>query len=239
MRSPGKTGLRKSGRGASQQAHTEIEVKLRISDRRALLQQLGKLNADLVGPPVHEMNTLFDTQEGRLARHGQMLRLRVEHAVSRAARLPRPRNRSRQKPETFALLTFKGPADGAQARTERYKVREEHEVRIANNGEMPRIFEALGLRPWFRYEKVRCTFRLPEMRSLKVELDETPIGLFVELEGKRSEIDRAAALLGFSSADYIKKSYGALFMEERGLVRRTSHSEPVPSSGLPDMVFGS
>jgi len=119
----------------------------------------------------------------------------------------------------------------------RYKVREEHEVGIFDDREMLGILEALGLRPWFRYEKFRSTFSLPRMKSLQVVLDETPIGLFVELEGKRQEIDCGAELLGFGPLDYIKKSYGALFMERHGLSRPASHNEPVPSCGLPDMVF--
>src|SRR5438105_2526077 len=57
--------------------------------------------------------------------------------------------------------------------------------------------------------------------------------------GRREEINRAAKLLGFARSDYINKSYGALFMEERGLAGRASHKEPVPFSGVPDMVFGS
>jgi len=40
---------------------------------------------------------------------------------------------------------------------------------------------------WFRYEKYRTTFRLPDSNAwangLLIELDETPIGTFVELEG--------------------------------------------------------
>jgi len=42
------------------------------------------------------------------------------------------------------------------------------------------------------------------MNGLKLVLDETPIGLFVELEGGRGEINRAARLsrlLGFSASD--------------------------------------
>lgn len=143
-----------------------------------------------------------------------------------------------KKPEIRAWLTFKGPAKGAGANEAGpYKVREEHEVRIFDHEEMPRILEALGLRPWFRYEKFRSTFQLPRMDGVKLMLDETPLGVFVELEGARGEIDGAAELLGFAPSDYITKSYGALFMEERGLAQGAFHNEPTPFSGLPDMLF--
>jgi hypothetical protein len=54
-----------------------------------------------------------------------------------------------------------------------------------------------------------------------VELDETPIGEFLELEGPPSAIDRMAKLLGYSRSDYITKSYLALYLAQcrkKGLV---------------------
>ena len=188
------------------------------------------------------MNTLYDTSDGQLARHGQMLRLRVESAARGGPRAGQRRTvaKDRPRPTNSAVLTFKGPVNGAEAsKPKRYKIREEHELRVSNPEEMPRIFEALGLRPWFRYEKFRSTFRLPGLVRLKLTLDETPIGLFVELEGEREEIDRAAGILGFARSDYINKSYGALFMEERGMAGPTSDIEPIPSSGITDMLFRS
>lgn len=243
MRSASKTGLRKSGHGAPKRANpkrtnVETEVRLRVPNRPRLLRQLARLKAKLIRARVHEMNTLYDTQDGNLARHGQMLRIRVERPARRAYQQVTIPKTEQEKPGKSVWLTFKGPIKGARANDRgQYKVREEREVRIFDDPQMPRILEALGLRPWFRYEKFRSTFRLPDMKSLKLVLDETPIGLFVELEGERKEINRAAALLGFGASDYINKSYGALFMEERGLSRPASHNEPAPSSGLADMVF--
>jgi adenylate cyclase, class 2 len=242
MRSASKTGLRKSARRAGKKADTEIEVKLRIGDQRGFLRQLTRLKAKLTRARMHEMNTLYDTSEGQLARHGQMLRLRVESAARGGPRAGQRRKvaKDRPRPTNSAVLTFKGPVNGAEAsKPKRYKIREERELRVSNPEEMPKIFEALGLRPWFRYEKFRSTFSLPGMMSLKLTLDETPIGLFVELEGARTEIDRAAGMLGFARSDYINKSYGALFMEVRGMAGPTSGIEPIPSSGLTDMLFQS
>ncbi len=77
------------------------------------------------------------------------------------------------------------------------------------------------------------------MAQLKLTVDETPIGLFVELEGQREEIDRAAGMLGFARSDYINKSYGALFVEERRLAGPASGKEPTSFSGITDMLFRS
>jgi adenylate cyclase class 2 len=71
---------------------------------------------------------------------------------------------------------------------------------------------------WFRYEKYRTTYRLPAAfawaKGLLIELDETPLGSFVELEGPPAAIDRAAKELGFTQRDYILQNYLALYVEE-------------------------
>ena len=106
----------------------------------------------------------------------------------------------------------KNPSDGS------YKVREEIEVEVAEAGNLTKIFEGLGMKGWFRYEKYRTTFRMPSSKAwakgLLIELDETPIGTFVELEGPAAAIDRAAKELGFSKHDYILKNYLRLYMED-------------------------
>jgi len=243
VRSRSKTRLRKSRRREAEKAGHETEVKLRIPDQAKFLRQLARLEAKLTRARVHEMNTLYDTEATDLLRRGQVLRLRVERPAPQAISngSARTRHIGAEKMETCAWLTFKRPAPTATTKAlKQYKVREEHEVRIFGHQEMPKIFEALGLRPSFRYEKYRTTYELPGMRGLKLVLDETPIGLFVELEGDREQIDRAAGLLGFAASDYISKSYGALFMEACGVkpARGGSRVEPRPASRLPDMVFG-
>ena len=47
---------------------------------------------------------------------------------------------------------------------------------------------------------------------MKIEFDETPIGTFLELEGNRSAIDRAARLLGYARSQYITQTYGTLYI---------------------------
>src|ERR1700682_2265775 len=98
-----------------------------------------------------------------------------------------------------------------------YKVRDEVEVEVAEAGNLIRIFEGLGMSGWFRYDKYRTTFRMPDSKAwatgLLIELDETPIGTFVELEGPAAAIDRAAEELGFSKRDYVLTNYLRLYME--------------------------
>jgi adenylate cyclase class 2 len=198
----------------------EIEIKLRISDLKALRRILKRLGARSVGAGsgrVHEWNVIFDTPDGGLAKHGQLLRIRIETPEAKS-------KNAKSSPAKRILLTFKRPivagtAPSASAQeSHRHKVREEIEVEVANATVLAKIFEGLGMRGWFRYEKYRTTFRLPSTsswaKSLLIELDETPIGTFVELEGPPAAIDRAAQEIGYSRRDYVLRSYLALYIEE-------------------------
>lgn len=225
----------------------ETEVKLRVSDLQALLRRLARLRGSYCGC-VHEMNTLYDTPDGALARKGKLLRIRVERPaerpMTRTRRLAKA-SRARQNSQA-ALLTFKGPVRAERSSKprggRRYKIREEREVRVADAALLVGILEALGLRPSFRYEKYRSTYRLPGLAGVTLDLDETPIGDFLEAEGNRAAIDRAAALLGYLPADYITKSYGRLFLDETRRSGQTSHSRRakrgrMPGTGSRDMLF--
>ena len=198
----------------------ETEIKLRISNVPAFHRALKRIGARLAGPgtsKVHEQNVIFDTPQGGLAKHGQLLRIRTETPEVRG----KPKTTG---PQQRVVLTFKQPmvqpagAETGSASSGSYKVRDEIEVEVAEGGNLTRIFEGLGMSGWFRYEKCRTTFRLPASKAwalgLLIELDETPIGTFVELEGPAGAIDRAAAELGFSKHDYLSKNYLRLYMEE-------------------------
>ena len=198
----------------------ETEIKLEITDAPAFHRALRRIGARPAGPgtsKVHEENVIFDTPQGGLAKHGQLLRIRTETSQTGS----KPKKRA---PNQRVMLTFKHPiARPADARMENeaygsYKVREEIEVEVAEAGNLTRIFEGLGMSGWFRYEKYRTTFRLPDSevwaKGLLIELDETPIGTFVELEGPAAAIDRAAEELGYSKRDYVLKNYLRLYVED-------------------------
>ena len=200
----------------------ETEIKLRIEDGKGLRRALKKMGAVLVGRGsgrVHEMNLIFDTPEGGLAKHGQLLRIRTET----------PEGGKRGKAEKGVaprvVLTFKSPPEelamgeaGPVVRDRRHKVRQETEVVLTDAAGLQKIFEGLGLRGWFRYEKYRTTYRLPGRvkwaQGLLLELDETPVGTFLELEGPGEAIDRAAKELGYGVKDYVLKNYLVLYVED-------------------------
>ncbi len=79
----------------------------------------------------------------------------------------------------------------------------------------------------FPYEKFRTAIPFAGHAALAVELDETPIGTYLELEGGREDIDRAARALGRVRAIILPASYWVLY---RDFCRR--HGRP-----LRNMVF--
>jgi adenylate cyclase class 2 len=206
--------------GARKKMAQETEIKLRITDLRAFKRTLERLGARSVGRGsgrVHEWNVIFDTPGGGLAKHGQLLRIRTETVEAKSIK-------DKAACAKRIILTFKTPLVPGKARpgsapeNHHYKVREEIELEVADASALAKIFEGLGMRGWFRYEKYRTTFRLPPSESwakgLLIELDETPIGTFAELEGPTAAIDRAAQKLGHSRREFVLKSYLALYLEE-------------------------
>jgi adenylate cyclase class 2 len=167
---------------------TETEIKLAVGSLEAVREKLAAQGWQPSGPRHYERNVVFDTAEHRLLKTGYLLRLR-------------------QVDETFTL-TVKEPGDlSAQ-----HKVREEHETTVTDGGEMTRMLKALGFDPAWIYEKHRTRFDKPGENG-HIVLDETPIGVFLVLEGEANWIDQTAAKLAYAKTDYITASYRALFVE--------------------------
>jgi adenylate cyclase, class 2 len=199
----------------------EIEIKLRISNPKSFLRTLAKAGAKPVSPRVHEHNLLFDTPDGGLAKHGQLLRIRTESPVAPKGK---GKKSAAKKSSVRYLLTFKSPPEAlaigpaARPSDRRHKVREELETVLPDAATLQKIFEGLGLRGWFRYEKFRTPYKLPARHKwatdLLIDFDETPIGTYIELEGPHDAIDRAARLLGFHPRDFITKNYLVLYLDD-------------------------
>lgn len=211
----------------------EIEVKLRVPDIDAVRAQLKRLRAREIVPRTYESNTLYDTPRQDLRRRGQIVRIRIERVASRG-------NKISAATGTPAVLTYKGPAlrsrSGQKERDNsraRFKIKEEAEVSVTSAHELDRILRGLGLQPSFRYEKFRTTYSLSSVPGLKIELDETPIGVFLELEGPPPSIDRAARLLGYTQKDYSSETYGSLYLAECRRRRRTPGHMLFPTKKSP------
>ena len=113
-------------------------------------------------------DALLDTEDEQLRRQRCVLRVRMENGKSR--------------------LTYKGPVQPSIM-----KVREELETVVGDGEVLLRVFSELGLHVWFRYEKYREEFSHEEVI---VAIDETPVGIFVEIEGTEQGIADMTVALG-------------------------------------------
>ena len=159
---------------------TEIEVKLRIGDPKAVREKILGLGAVVARDRYLEHDALFDFDPPVLSAGRRAIRLRTSGKR--------------------ATLTYKGEPQ----RSRSFKVREEFETQVRNPKELRKILKALGLRETFAYAKHRTVLR---KSRLTISIDETPVGNFVELEGERHEITRFARSLGFTRTDFITLSY--------------------------------
>lgn len=161
----------------------EIEVKFLVRDRNALIKKIIELQLLCIQERVHELNLRFDLADGSLLAKRQVLRLRMD---------------------THARLTFKGPG----VLVEEVLQRKEIEAVVSDFEATKRLLEALGYQVVMMYEKYRANYQL---NSLVVSVDETPFGLFVELEGESpDQIRKAAKALGLDWDTRINLSYSAL-----------------------------
>ncbi len=165
----------------------EIEVKFRVRDKRTLESALVSFGFVCGTPRTFERNTLYDTPDRKLRNTRQILRLR-------------------QYGEKWVVTHKQVPAD--ESLTARHKQRIETETAVEDGPATERIFCALGYGPAFIYEKWRTEWSDREGHCV---IDETPIGLYAELEGPPVWIDAALERLQVDPPDVTTLSYGRLF----------------------------
>ena len=173
--------------GMQQPNSIEVEVKIAVSDLPAMAVRLIALGFQASSERTFESNTIWDTPDLSLRASGEIVRLR-EYGPQR-------------------VVTYKGPS-----RPGKHKQREELESDLTSLVALERIFTRVGLAPSFRYEKFRTEYQRQGSPGT-VTLDETPIGLFIELEGPPDWIDRTANELGFVESQYLTASYATLYVD--------------------------
>jgi adenylate cyclase class 2 len=165
----------------------ETEIKLAVENAAAARRLLRRAGFRVSRRRAFEANTVFDTEALALRRASCLLRVREAGGT--------------------VVVTYKGPPEPG-----RYKSREELETGVASARSLTAILARLGFRPVFRYEKYRAEHRQPGASGVAT-VDETPIGVYVELEGNPRWIDGTAGMLGFPPDRYITASYAALYLE--------------------------
>jgi len=173
-------------------ATLEREIKLRFADAAAARAAVARLGLTPKHPRRLQDDCLFDTADDGLRRQRSALRVRTDQGRT--------------------LLTFKGPPLPSLM-----KVREEVETAVADGERLVEILTAVGFRASFRCQKYREEFAAD---NATVAIDETPIGVFVEIEGDNGAIVTIALALGYGPPDYVVESYRTLFVrdcERRGV----------------------
>ncbi len=167
----------------------EIEVKFALRDRNELVRKLHDIGAQRLYPETFEDNIVLD-RRGELRTKGSMLRVR--------------------KFGKYSIATYKGPMSIERG----VKSREEVQTGVESFELAIQLFDALGFKPVFRYQKFREVWRL---REVEVVIDRTPIGEYFEIEGPIDTIRSIAAELGMNMEQAIRHSYADLYR----LARRT------------------
>lgn len=168
----------------------ETEVKFRVADRDALERRLRRLGA-VPGASALERDVLLDDRNESLRRRGAAVRIRETAGT--------------------AFLTFKGPKEvraGVRSRVEL-------ETEVGDARTVAAFLAELGLQPVFRYEKRRTPWRFGDPARPLVVVDETPIGLFAEIEGDEEAIRGLASELGVGESEFLPDSYAALYFAAR------------------------
>ena len=165
----------------------EIEIKFPLRDRNELVRKLHEIGAQRLYPETFEDNIVLD-RRGDLRTKGALLRVR--------------------KFGKYSIATYKGPMsiDGG------IKTRDEVQTGVESFELAIQLFDALGFKPVFRYQKFREVWRL---RESEVVLDRTPIGDYFEIEGPMDTIRTIAAELGMNMDQAIRQTYSDLYRQAR------------------------
>ena len=179
-----------SGRILTSMHGAEIELKFPVSDPQAFRRKVDGLDFRLKTERTFEQNTLYDSPDRVLRGRGQILRLRTygHRCTLTHKRLP--------------------PANDTTAR---YKTRIETESGIDDCEALIEIFAQLGYHPVFQYEKFRTEWESTTSPGHLV-VDETPIGIWAELEGDPAWIDSVLEQLGVTPEESTTLSYGRIFL---------------------------
>src|SRR6266704_1533887 len=170
-----------------QEMAQEIEIKFPLRDRGELTRRLHEIGGKRLYAETFEDNIVLD-RRGELRTKGALLRVR--------------------KFGKYSIATYKGPMaieGGVKSREEVQTGVESFELAI-------QLFDSLGFKPVFRYQKFREVWRL---RDVEVVLDRTPIGEYFEIEGPVDMIRSIAADLGMNFDQAVRLTYADLYRQAR------------------------
>lgn len=161
----------------------EIELKLKIADKKAVVEKLLRAGA-VFKSKKNQVDILYNSKYFDFGDYDQSLRLRIEKWDNK------------QK----ATLAFKGTpkhtADG-------HKIRDEFETPV-DPGPTRKLLKSIGFEEVAIIEKVRAEYQLD---GLQVVIDELKFGTFIEFEGAPDEIENVRRKLGLAKFKPVHEGY--------------------------------
>jgi adenylate cyclase class 2 len=161
----------------------EIEVKFHLPEVKPIRDRMLAMGAIHCGR-VFETNVTFEDASKSLKKQRILLRLRKDDRIRLTLKS------SLSRPDT------------------QFKVHRELEVEVGDFDACHSILEGLGFHPEQAYEKRRETFVLNKTNLL---IDTMPYGLFLEIEGEKSDIRNLADRLGLKWEKRILLNYLEIF----------------------------
>jgi adenylate cyclase class 2 len=183
----------------------EIEVKFPLANREAFLRKLDGLGAKRLYPETFEDNIVLD-KRGELKTRGCLLRVR--------------------KFGKYTIVTYKGPMSIASG----VRSRDEVQTGIESFDRALALFDLLGYKPVFRYQKFREVWRV---NNAEVVLDRTPIGDYFEIEGPLAMIREICGALGLEMGAAIRMNYAELYRQQRRTHGELPEHMVFPPEGFP------
>jgi adenylate cyclase class 2 len=166
----------------------EIELKFKIKNYNNTRLKIESVGAEYKGK-YRQLDLWLDTKNRRLKREKEGLRVRQQ--------------------DNKTVLTFKKieQSDG------KFREAEEIETKISNPTITLEIFKRLGFETDVKIRKEREIWRIGKV---EICLDKVKdLGIFLELEGSRKDIEEVIKKLGFKNLPRIIKHYKELQEEKR------------------------
>lgn len=167
----------------------EIEVKFEIEDIETIRHKIESIGARYEGM-YPQIDIWFDTPDEALKKKGCGLRLRLQGEE--------------------ATLTLKEKLVVGKSVREG----EEHEIEVGDFDKAKEILEKLGFQERLSYQKEREEWVI---ENVSIVLDRVEnLGVFLELEGAKEDIEEVIKKLGLEKAQRITEHYGQIYEKRIG-----------------------
>ena len=167
----------------------EIELKFKTSDEDILRI---KNNSDVIFlEEVHQKTVMFDNADKMMEHTDGRIRLRQQG--------------------NNASLSYKRPLPSVGNEKKEVEI----ETEVGNFEVMSNILRMMGYAPSTSYEKYTALLKLKNKPDIHIEIQKYPFETFLEIEGDKEEIEKAAKQLGFDIKNALVKPVDTLFMEWR------------------------